>query len=806
MLRTRWFRALVMLAWLAGLLYILASLYLPSSRRLVFGVDKRTGYVRVVNEHVTFLPPHQYYRLSFDRRNGYAQCDGLIRIASQDQVPVTVSYRLRFGIAAGDRLPDARTLVNEGWSVWVGRRVAEAVDAVTHHVSVEELLAPNSRFNQERDPLRRTVAAYLGRSGLNVTGFEITRLEADRDALLRVKRAELRRGARGVSGRVAIFALDGADWDLLSELSNDGVIPNLRKMARGGRTGTVQTIQPTISPMLWTSVATGLSPDRHGVIDFIDRVRKTPVDAFSRRAPALWDISEAFGRHAMTVSWWTAWPPTSAESFFFDAPGEMLPDAVYPATAAPRARQLQISTQTVGYEQVRRFLNITGNEFQQAVASNNPRDPINIFRTILAKTWSDHRVAINLYREQQPLLFMISYGGTDAVNHLFAPYHPPYREGVSSDGYRKFWPTASSYYAEIDRLMGEWMTVLPPDTTVIVMSAHGFKWGKNRPYSRPNGGAALADHARPGVFIAYGNHVAAGGGMNTLSIYDVAPAVLAILGLPQSADMPGRLPAWVFRDITPVQSVRVVSYSEFINLRPLPTDVHIAPQPYQAELQAIGHLNDPSRNATPMLEDQEQQTAAAKPFPPEQWGAYAYYNNLGVTLQRQGKLQDATDAFGRAIQINPRRPVPYLNLAMALMDRQQFTAADEAFMQAVANGLPNADRWFVDYAALYRERDMPTRAIALLYKGKQVFPESYEIAANLGSALAASERYTEGLPELERALGLQPASTLALNNIGIFYAQRNDYARALDFWNRSLAIDTHQPQIRAAAEAAKSRL
>src|SRR5512140_165573 len=208
MLRTRWFRAVLMLVFMAVLLYLLASLYLPSSRRLIFGVDKRNGYVRMVTGHVTFLPPHQYYRLSFDRHNGYAQRDGLIRVQSRDQVPVTVSYRLRFGIASGDRLPDSRTLVDEGWSVWVGRRVAEAVDAVTHHVSVEELLAPNSRFNQQRDPLRRAVAAYLAKSGLNVTGFEITRLEADREALLRVKRAELRREARGVSGRVAIFAID----------------------------------------------------------------------------------------------------------------------------------------------------------------------------------------------------------------------------------------------------------------------------------------------------------------------------------------------------------------------------------------------------------------------------------------------------------------------------------------------------------------------------------------------------------------------------------------------------------------------
>lgn len=414
MLRTRWFRALLLLACLAGLLYTLTSLYLPSSRRLIFGVDKRSGRVRVVDSRVTFLPPHEYYRLSFDRRNGYAQRDGLIRVESRDQVPVTVNYRLRFRIATGDRISDAKTLVNDGWSVWVGRRVAEAVDAVAHHVPVEELLAPNSRFNQQRDPLRRTVAAYLAKSGLNVTGFEITRLEADREALLRTKRAELRRSARGAAGRVAIFAIDGADWDLPS--------------------------------------------------------------------------------------------------------------------------------------------------------------------------------------------------------------------------------------------------------------------------------------------------------------------------------------------------------------------------------------------------------APAKPFPPDQWSRYAFYNNLGIQLRKQSRIKEAADAFSQAIRINPLRPTPYLNLAMALIDRQQYTAADDAFTHAVANGLPNAERWFVDYAALYRERNMPARAIALLYKGKEIFPQSYEIAANLGSALAASERYAEGLPELERALDLQPTSTLALNNLGVLYAKKNDYARALDFWNRSLAIDPRQPQIRAAAEAARSRV
>ena len=87
-----------------------------------------------------------------------------------------------------------------------------------------------------------------------------------------------------------------------------------------------------------------------------------------------------------------------------------------------------------------------------------------------------------------------------------------------------------------------------------------------------------------------------------------------------------------------------------------------------------------------------------------------------------------------------------------------------------------------------------------------MFPQSYAVAANLGSALLGANRFSEGVPELERALGLQPSSTLVLNNLGIFYAKKGDYAHALDYWNRSLSIEPHQPPIRQAVEAARTRL
>jgi predicted AlkP superfamily phosphohydrolase/phosphomutase/Tfp pilus assembly protein PilF len=807
MRRNRLLHALLCLAGLAAVTFSIISLYVPSPRWMILGVNKKSGKVRVVAQHITFLPPNQFYRLKFEKRNGWAQRDGLIRITSQEGVPVTVNYRLRFGVKA-DRLPDAQRIVNEGFNAWIRQRVFEAVEAVASKVPIEELLSPTSQFNARRDLLRTTVANHLGKVGLNVTGFEIARIGADREALLQVKRAELRRDARSVPTRVAVFALDGADWDLIRELINDGRLPNIGALASGGASASMQTIQPTVSPMVWTTAATGLTPDRHGVIDFMDRQHHAPIDAYSRRAPALWEIADAFGRRALVTGWWTAWPPAPhTTSIFYDAPIVPMHDAVFPPEAAARADALDVPPATIEYAQARRFLNISESEWSKALG--DPNDPITIFRTVLAKTWSDHRVAINLYNDERrrgrdPQLLMLAYEGTDVVNHLFGPFHPPFREGVSSESYRKFWPSVANYYAEIDRLIGEWMGVLPRDTTVIIMSGYGFRWEDHRPRVIPTGRASLADHRNPGMFIAYGPHVAPGRGY-AMSVYDVAPTLLTLLGLPKSLEMPGHTATWAFRDIAPIESVRVISYGEFAGERPMATTARVDPREYQRTLLAIGHLSDPSRNLAPALED-EDQPRTAEVLPPEKWAAYAAANNLGVQLRGQGKLKEATEAFQRAIELNPTRPAPFLNLAMVLFDRGAYTDADDVFLAAVKRGLPNAERWFVDFAALYRDRNMTSRAIGLLQRGRELFPQSPLMAANLGSALVAASRYTEGVPELERALGMQPSSTMVLNNLGLFYAKRNDYGRALDYWNRSLTIEPLQPQIREAAVAARSRL
>ncbi len=805
MRRNRFLTTLLILAGFAALFYILVSLFVPSPRRLIFGVDKRSGKIRMAESRIAFLPPHQFYRLNFETRGGSAAHEGVVVVRSSEGLPVKLTYHLRFGIAQR-RMPDARRLVREGWSAWIRARVAEAVSALSTKIPVEELVSPSSRFAAQRNVVRNTVARHLAQSGLAVTSFEIERIEVDPEEMLRYKRLQLRRNARGPVGRVAVIGLDGADWELIRELIIDGRMPNLAAVIDGGTSGVVQPIQPPLAPLAWTSVATGVQPDRHGVLDFIQRPSESEVvTSASRKAPALWDIAPAFGRSATVVNWWAAWPPTQRNVSVFDTPVDLVPGAIYPPELAQIVNPVLIPETTVDYKQVARFVNVTEPEFRQSLATKNPRDPVVAMRSILAKTWSDHRAAIALFKRKKPMLTMVLYDGTDEVNHLFGPYHPPRRGSVPFEEYRKYWPTVGNYYSEIDRLIGEWIKVLPTDTTLMIVSPYGMTWGLTRPAQPPGGRSALSEHRRAGIFVAFGNRVVPANLRRPLTVYDIAPTVLSILGLPESSEMSGAALEWALQGVEPIRTVSIISYSESVSPRPVVAGDRHDRSAYLARLQAIGHVVDSSRATAPAFTPDEG-TPEQIPVGAPEWGRYAYFNNYGVQLQRQGKTDEALEAFQNAIDTNPARSTPFLNYAIALAKTNRFTAAENVFFAGIERGVSNPVELILDFAAWHREKGNGARAVNILMRGRQLFPDSPEIAANLGSALASEMRYTDGLAELERALAMQPSSTVVLNNLGLIHVRRKDYARALDYWNRSLAIDPAQPKIRAGVEAVRTRL
>lgn len=68
--------------------------------------------------------------------------------------------------------------------------------------------------------------------------------------------------------RVVIVGIDGANWEIISNLSKKREFNAIRKIINSGYHGTLISTFPYITPAAWTSMYTGVNPHRHGLIDF----------------------------------------------------------------------------------------------------------------------------------------------------------------------------------------------------------------------------------------------------------------------------------------------------------------------------------------------------------------------------------------------------------------------------------------------------------------------------------------------------------------------------------------------------------
>ena len=96
------------------------------------------------------------------------------------------------------------------------------------------------------------------------------------------------------NNKVLLIGWDAADWDIIWPLIAQGKMPALKSLIQRGVYGNMSTMNPPYSPMLWTSVVTGKTPDKHGVLGFIevtpDAKTVRPVTTTSRKTRALWNI------------------------------------------------------------------------------------------------------------------------------------------------------------------------------------------------------------------------------------------------------------------------------------------------------------------------------------------------------------------------------------------------------------------------------------------------------------------------------------------------------------------------------------
>jgi predicted AlkP superfamily phosphohydrolase/phosphomutase/tetratricopeptide (TPR) repeat protein len=359
-------------------------------------------------------------------------------------------------------------------------------------------------------------------------------------------------------GRVLLIGWDAADWKLINPLLDAGLMPSLAGLIERGVIGNLTSLEPMLSPMLWTSIATGKTADRHGILGFMEpdpgsgKVR--PVTSTSRRVKALWNMATQHGLRSHVVSWLAGHPAepilgASVSPLYPLAKGQtreewkMPADCVHPAGLAETLADLRLHTAEIGAREVRPFV-------PKAAQVDQEKDRrLATIAKVLAECCSTHNAATWLMENEPWDLCAVYYDAIDHFCHGFVPFHPPAMQGLPPELVDLYGGVVAGAYRFHDMMLERLLQLAGPETTVIIVSDHGFHSDHLRPPGIPEEPAGpTVFHRESGIFCMAGPGVRKDERIYGASLLDITPTVLTLLGMPIGRDMPGRVLVEAFEE------------------------------------------------------------------------------------------------------------------------------------------------------------------------------------------------------------------------------------------------------------------
>ncbi len=431
------------------------------------------------------------------------------------------------------------------------------------------------------------------------------------------------------SGPLLVIGLDGLEWSVVLEMLAAGELPHLAELIGRGAAGLLATFEPTSSPVIWTTIATGKTPERHGILGFVrkdERGRDTLYTSADRTTKAIWNIASDHRRRVCSIGWWITYPVESIHGTMV-AQTNTLPERGriwkgrlvegMPGQVHPPERQNEVmrvlEASEAGLDALRRrvfgpFPHPVG-DFE-ATLWGKARWAFRADATYLA-------IARDLFAKGEPCdLALLYLGGTDVVGHFFWRYYQPDLFAPPPDPAQveNFGTVIRDYYAFADRFVGEVIDASPPDANVFVVSDHGMlpEPSPEKPLLALAGISGAHHDAPPGVLIAAGPAIRPAplpAPLATLqrdelptlgSVLDLTPTWLALLRIPLGRDMQGEVLAHLVAEpvasLEPLPPVVTHDTAAFLAPRPRPPRAEDAEAERLGQLRALGYLD---RDAPP---------------------------------------------------------------------------------------------------------------------------------------------------------------------------------------------------------------
>jgi hypothetical protein len=364
--------------------------------------------------------------------------------------------------------------------------------------------------------------------------------------------------------RVLVLAIDGFDLRFHERLLAAATVPravlpgNTPRPARGDAPfGWLETARADLAPSdsadparLWTTIATGVRPERHGVTtleprriaglqgslgagstahvigaasDLLRLTRPAVASNFERRVKTFWEVAEQAGLKTAVVNWWATWPADASGGIVIsdraivrlDRGGaldaELAPPDVYGRLKPEWARIQKAARSRLQ------------SRMSQGTASDIP-DPVK--STLERSAELDATItelATEIRRHAELDLLVVYLPGLDIVQHtLFGG-----ETGVPPSELNVRIAALEMYYEFLSRLTRD--TVANSKEAAFVITQPGRL------------------HAGPGILAAMGRGFGSSVRVPGTSL-DVAPTILHALGVPAARDLDGHVLGKLFSD------------------------------------------------------------------------------------------------------------------------------------------------------------------------------------------------------------------------------------------------------------------
>ena len=92
-----------------------------------------------------------------------------------------------------------------------------------------------------------------------------------------------------------------------------GKLPTIARLMASGTCGYLESMDPTYSPVVWTTIATGKTPAKHGIEHFVynDGGTQRYYTSGHRKTKAFWNILSDYGLTVDVLGWWMTYPAES---------------------------------------------------------------------------------------------------------------------------------------------------------------------------------------------------------------------------------------------------------------------------------------------------------------------------------------------------------------------------------------------------------------------------------------------------------------------------------------------------------------